>query len=88
MTNVVKIVSKPWSARGHGGEQKIVDYTIFLNDVKLRMFSTHGNMQEGYWGASARMEAAKYALAVAETLGVEVQHERYKEVTTTILVKE
>lgn len=57
---------------GHGAASKEIDYTVYLNNVRLRGFSTHGNMQEGYWGASAKHHALEYANRIAATLGVEL----------------
>lgn len=63
---------------GHTGAKKHTSYEIYLNDVRLRGFSTQGNMQEGYWGDRAGKLAEDYAKAVACTLGVEVTKARRK----------
>lgn len=68
----VKLVITKYRIRGHVGSSKVTDYEIFLNDVRLRGFSTHGNMSEGYWGSEARKKGEDYAQAVATTLGVQV----------------
>lgn len=71
-TPSVKLVITEYRIRGHVGSSKVTDYEIFLNDVRLRGFSTHGNMNEGYWGSEARKKGVDYAQAVAATLGVQV----------------
>lgn len=74
----VTLRSRTSEILGHGGRREVTDYEIFLNNARLRGFSTHGNMSEGYWGASAEREATKYAQAVATTLGLQVIRVRIK----------
>ena len=74
----VQIRVSTWTRKGHGGLSTVADYEIFLNDVRLRGFSTHGDMTEGYWGAKAESKAVEYASAVAKTLGVQVLRVRSK----------
>lgn len=79
--NAAKEVAKPkvllratkWRSHGHGGDSEDVDYEIFLNDVRLRGYSTHGSMEEGYWGYRAQGIATKYAEDVAKTLNVTME---------------
>ncbi len=72
MQPTVTIRSTTYSVKTHLGSKKQTNYEIFLNDVRLRGFSTGGNMTEGYWGNRAHDEARKYAEAVASTLQTSV----------------
>ena len=74
----VSLRSRSWRRKGHGGTSTETDYEIYLNDVRLRGFSTHGDMSEGYWGSSAERHAREYAGAVAHTLGVNVLRVKLK----------
>lgn len=67
-----------WTRSGHGGRVTETDYAIYLNDVRLRGYSTHGDMSEGYWGSGAKKAAVEYAAKVAGTLGVQVITARLK----------
>lgn len=77
-TPTVQIISSTWMRKGHVGESKVFVYEVFLNDVRLRVFSTDGNMTDGYWGSSAEPMAKAYANKVADTLGVQVIRGRMK----------
>lgn len=76
---IVVLRSRNWSRQGHGGKSEETDYTVWLNDVRLRGYSTHGNMSEGYWGRDASKHAWEYAKAVATTLDTQVIRVRDKE---------
>ena len=67
-----------WERLGHGGLSKEANYEIFLGDTRLRGFSTHGDMTEGYWGTSAKKNAEIYSSNVAKELGTQVVRVRYK----------
>lgn len=62
----VFLVSHDWTQKGHGGVSNETDYEVFLGRMRLRGYSTHGNMEEGYWGSSAKAHAERYAAEVAE----------------------
>jgi hypothetical protein len=66
----VCIHTRRWERRGHGGLSAECDHTVFVNHQKIRTFSTHGSMDEGYWGAKAGQVAQGYAIAVAKALGL------------------
>lgn len=66
----VEVTAREWERQGHGGTSKETDYAILLNGHRLRGYSTHGNMQEGYWGSAAKTEAEKYAAGVRAALGL------------------
>lgn len=74
----VQLRSRTWVRKGHGGLSKETDYEIYLNNIRLRGFSTHGDMTEGYWGARAHREACSYAADVAEAIGVQVLRVKVK----------
>jgi hypothetical protein len=74
LTHTVFIEALEWTRKGHGGASQETDYTVFINECPLRMFSTHGNMHEGYWGSNAKEAAESYAHNVAEAIGCEVKH--------------
>lgn len=78
-TPQVTLRSRSWTRQGHGGLSTETNYEIYLNDVRLRGFSTHGDMSEGYWGSSAERHAREYAEAVSKTLGVSVLRVRMKD---------
>ena len=75
----VTLLVERYTVGGHFGPKKVVGYEIYLNDVRLRGFSEHGNMEEGFWGYEARPKAEEYANKVAEALGVQVVRARVKE---------
>ena len=75
----VTLLVERYTVGGHLGSKAVTNYEIYLNDVRLRGFSTHGNMAEGFWGCDAQPQAEKYANAVARTLGVRVVRARTKE---------
>lgn len=77
-TPTVKLVRTDSESLGHCGVRKVESYEIFLNEVRLRGFSSHGNMWEGHWGSDAKPKAEDYAKAVADTLGVQVVRVRNK----------
>ena len=68
----VVLVVSTYETLSHTGMHRNTDYEIYLNDVRLRGFSTHGNMEEGYWGTEAKKVATTYANRVAKALGVNV----------------
>lgn len=74
----VTLRRKEWTRLGHGGQRRETDYSIWLGNLRLRGFSTHGNMDEGYWGTSAKPNAEAYAKAVADELGVQVLRVKVK----------
>lgn len=74
----VTLVSHSGTMMSHGGTKTVTSYEIFLNNVRLRGYSTHGNMEEGYWGVAAHRLAREYAEAVAATLGVRVIRARVR----------
>ena len=74
----VFLVEEAYFCKGHLGEKKVVDFTIYLNQFRLRGFSTHGNMSEGYWSTSAEPTAKAYAEDVANALGVPVTRVKAK----------
>lgn len=71
MTSVVTIKSNSYKIMTHGGEAKVTEYTIMLNDVRLHRYSTNDNSE-------AEERAKKYARRVARTLGVGVVTEKGK----------
>ena len=75
----VTLLRSCYTVFGHFGPKRDTHYEIYLNDVRLRGFSEHGNMEEGFWGYQARFKAEEYANKVAETLGVQVVRARVKE---------
>lgn len=74
----VFLIKQTYKVSGHCGTKPVEDYVIYLNHVRLRNFSTHGNMSEGYWGTSAEPIAKTYAKAVADSLGVRVTRVKVK----------
>lgn len=76
--SAVFLVERHWERQGYGGRSKETDYEIFLGSMRLRGFSTHGNMEEGYWGTSARPKALAYAADVAKVAGCRVFTARSK----------
>lgn len=72
MSAAVFIVERHWDRKGHGGHSRETDYDIYLNRIRLRGFSTHGDMQEGYWGNRAQPMADEYAANVASAIGAKV----------------
>ena len=76
--SAVFLVERHWERKGHGGLSKETDYEIFLNKMRLRGFSTHGNMTEGYWGYRAKPCAEAYAAEVAAAAGCRVLRVRSK----------
>lgn len=75
----VFIVSRHWERRGHGGLSKETDFSVHINRFLLRRFSTHGSMEEGYWGSSAESAAIEYANQLATSLGAKVYRAKYRE---------
>lgn len=65
---VVAIEVREWKRGGHGGQSNEIDYTVTINGHRLRCFSTHGSMDEGYWGASAKSKAEEYAEGVRKAI--------------------
>lgn len=74
MGHIVFIEAETWARKGHGGTVQETDYTVVINGCPLRMFSTHGNMQDGYWGTEAKRAAELYASNVAKALGWGYKH--------------
>lgn len=68
----VFLVENIYFCDGYMGRKKVVDYTIYLSHARLRGFSTHGVMNEGYLGRSVETTAKAYAKEVADALGVPV----------------
>lgn len=79
MKPTVTLHSNVWTRNGHGGPTEETDYSIWLNNFRMRGFSTHGNMSEGYWGRDAYKKAKGYADRVAAELGVPVTRSRMKD---------
>jgi hypothetical protein len=68
VAHVVEVTAHEWEKMGHGGPSKETNYEVLLNGHRLRGFSTHGNMAEGYWGSAAKTMAEKYADTVRAAL--------------------
>lgn len=77
--SAVFLVRRHYEILGHVGRKMVTDYDVYLGAMRLRGFSTHGNMQEGYWGHTAKPNAEAYAEEVAKAAGLKVYRALHKQ---------